>query len=499
MNETTRHSTPRSSTLEAWSFLASRWPLILLAGLVAGAFALSFTLVQDKQYQATAEMLVGGPSIAEAAFFERGFPSSGIGRDPAANLRLGSVDAIAADASDALDGAVSAGEISDAVMVEAVDSSNVVTVTATFSDPELTAAVANAFAGAYVEFLRQGDRERLSRARELVIEDLKALSPEARAGAEGKTLRRQITKLTGLRALQTGNAEVVEEATAPGAAISPKPKRNALLGGFLGLLVGAALALLLDRVDRRVKRPAALAEALGLPLLAEVPRSEAFGSAAESTSPPELAPPEAESFRLLRTRLRYFNVDQDLRTIAVTSPAGGEGKSTVARNLALIASQAGTRTLLIEADFHAPTLAEVARLSPSPGLSELLSGQSDLEGATQSPAVSGGRPERVFDVIAAGALPPNPAELLESDRARSLLDQVRESYELVVIDTPPVTLVADAIPLLTQLDGVVVVGRVGQTTIDQASELRTQLDELGITALGAVANDVPGPAPYYGS
>ena len=178
---------------------------------------------------------------------------------------------------------------------------------------------------------------------------------------------------------------------------------------------------------------------------------------------------------MLRARLRYFNVDRDIHSVLVTSAAPGEGKTTVAWNLAASSAGAGSRTILLEADFHQPSIAARIGIRPRPGLSELLSGQSSLAESVQQVTVenrqNGKTGMRQLDVIVAGSHPPNPVELLESDGMARLLEDLSGDYDLVVIDSPPLPILADAIPLAKMVNGVIIVGRVNKTTRDEAQAL----------------------------
>ena len=212
---------------------------------------------------------------------------------------------------------------------------------------------------------------------------------------------------------------------------------------------------------------------------------------------------EAEAFHLIRAHLRYFNVDRELRTLLVASAAPGDGKTTVARHLASAAARMGSRVLLLEADLRRPTLAQQLDVQSGPGLSDVLIGAESLSEATQmidldSPRVegSGGRGSggsgsggRTLDVLVAGAaLPPNPGELVESHAMETLLERAKATYDLVVIDTPPLTAVSDAFPLLRKVDGVIIVGRVGRNRRDVAQRLHETLTGAGAPLLGVVAN-----------
>jgi capsular exopolysaccharide synthesis family protein len=211
---------------------------------------------------------------------------------------------------------------------------------------------------------------------------------------------------------------------------------------------------------------------------------------------------DAEAFRLLRANLRYFNAQRTIRNVVITSAQPGDGKSTTSLNLAVVAAQSGSRTLLIEADLRKPSLGGLfSDIAAFRGLTDVLAGAASLEEAITriptGPSVSdeGGT---TLDALFAGPLPPNPTDLIDSERMRALLRETRETYDLVIVDTPPTTVVADAIPLMTMVDGVIVIARLGGTSRDAARHLHEQLQNLDASVLGLVINFAPaGGAGYY--
>jgi receptor protein-tyrosine kinase len=205
---------------------------------------------------------------------------------------------------------------------------------------------------------------------------------------------------------------------------------------------------------------------------------------------------------MLRAHLRYFNVDRELKTLLVTSAHPAEGKTTIACSLATAAASMGTQTLLIEADLRKPRLQASLELQPGPGLADALVGAAPLAQAIQHLVVETGTDygaqSHGLDVLEAGAVPPNPAELLESRAMVDLLAWAREHYGLVVIDTAPLAMVADAIPVMDNVDGVIVVARLGLTTRGASTHMRERLGKLGAPTLGLVINDVRASANSYG-
>lgn len=208
---------------------------------------------------------------------------------------------------------------------------------------------------------------------------------------------------------------------------------------------------------------------------------------------------------MLRANLRYFKTRGEVRSLLVTSAAPAEGKSTVALNLAITAAEAGTSVLLVEADLRHPFLARTLRLNDKLGLGSLLihdeEDEQPLRSVVQSIAIAdrtnGKGSEAYLDVLVAGPPPPNPSELLESSRMQAVLLEAERQYSLVVIDAPPAMVVSDAIPLMQHVSGVIVVGRLGSTTLDSATRLRDQLKQLDAPTLGVVANFGQQRAGYH--
>lgn len=481
--------------------LARHARLVLVCASLSVGIALGLSLLQRDEYTAEASLLFRDPGFDQSLFGSTSFEASDPDRQAATNIELVSLKAVAdRTAEDLRTHNLSGQDVSEKIDIGGGGQSDIATVEATDTSPVFAAKLANSFAENYVEFRRDADRAKVEGAQKLVREELSQLPPKQEAGDEGHALRKQVSALTTLKALQTGNAELVQRADVPTSPASPKTVRNMVFGGVLGLLLGIGLAMLFERLDRRVRDVDELESTFDLPILSTIPDSDFLETGADGSE--ALPFSDAEAFRLLRTRLRYFNVDQDVRSVLVTSGAPQEGKSTVAWNLARTAAEAGTKTILLEADFHQASLAARHGLEPLPGLAELLTHQVAREKAVQSAPVTvredGADGQRHLDVLAAGAQPPNPIELMESEAMATLLADLDREYELVVIDTPPVAVLAYSIPLMKLVSGVIVVGRLGKTTRDDAIHLRDQLRNLNVAALGVVANRAGKKGRRYG-
>lgn len=469
--------------------------LILVCVLLVPAAALAYSLAQESQYEATASLLFRDPGIDDALFGDAVFSEEGdSSRTAATNLKLVSLREISDRTARALPALELSGEsVSEKVSVSPDGASDLITVTAQDGDPSTAAALANTFAEEYIAFRREADRAKIGEAQELVQAEIESLDPVEQA-SDAERLRQQARELEILASLQTGNAELVQVAHPPSEAASPKPSRNLALGIVLGLVLAAGLTVLREQLDRRFKDVEEVTATFDLPILATIPDSRDLARSRQGHEGQSGAT-EHESFRMLRANLRYFNVSRDIESILVTSADSQDGKTTVAWNLALAEARAGERVLYLEADLRRPTIAaRIGAEATEVGLSLVLAGSlARLEDAIQQ--------YHGVDVVIAGPLPPNPAELVESERMRQLIAWGKRNYDRVVVDTPPAGIVADSVPLMRDVDGVITVVRVQHSRRDDAEALHEQLTNIGAPLLGIVLNGIPtrNDREYYGS
>jgi capsular exopolysaccharide synthesis family protein len=298
---------------------------------------------------------------------------------------------------------------------------------------------------------------------------------------------------------ETGGVRIIDEAMIPLIPISPQRKRAIVLAACIGLLLGIFAAVIADRFDDSVQTPDEVRDRLQLPILGSIPRvgDALFGRRPSDrfrlishVEPQSLI---AEAFRSLRTNIAFARAHHDLRTIVLTSPGPGDGKSTVSCNLATTFAQQGQRTLLVDADLRRAVVSDTFEIPRSPGLTDVLVG-----GARLADAVRGVDVPNLF-VLSSGPFPPNPSELLGSPDMRSIVDEAKKTFDIIVIDSPPVLAVTDASVLSSMVDGTIVVVRVGRTARDAVRRAVAQLRVVNGRVLGAVLNDVDfGSGVYYG-
>ncbi|RJS45416.1 polysaccharide biosynthesis tyrosine autokinase [Nocardioides cavernaquae] len=288
-------------------------------------------------------------------------------------------------------------------------------------------------------------------------------------------------------------ATTVDSAGLPTAAVSPNWTRNLGLAGVLGLLLGFGLAVLRELLDTSVKSAEDITELAESSVMASIAYDPATVKR-PLVSDLGSHEPRAEAFRVLRTNLQFVDVDASSKAYVVTSSVPGEGKSTTALNTAITLAQTGQNILLIDGDLRRPQVANVLGLEPAVGLTTVLVGKIDLAAAVQ-------KHETGLHVLTSGTVPPNPAELLQSQAMASLLTAARSTYDVIVIDAPPLLPVTDAALLASMTDGALLVVRHSRTTRDQLRGAHDRLESVGADTLGVVFNMVPkkgGGAYGYG-
>ncbi len=452
-----------------------------------------------KQYTAGASLLFRDPGLDQklfgtSAFVQQSTPE----RRAATNTRLVSLGRVANATADSFGAGLTGTEVRDSIEIVGQGQADMVVVQATRRDPQEAARLANLFAQEYIDFRVAADRQTIKGALDLVQRERERLPITARS--ERSSLSRRAQQLQILSTLQTGNTELVQRAAVPTAPSAPRTKRNIVVALVVGLIAGVGLALLRDRFDGRIHEIARLEEIYGAPTLTQIPKSSSLAASSASRVPPQ----DLEAFRILRAQLRFFNVDEPLQTVVVTSAAPADGKSTIAWHLAVSSASAGVteghRVLLIEADLRRPSIAATRDIAAEYSLSDVLTSDTRPEDAIVTVSVPEGDTSISVDVLLAGVTPPNPAELLESSRMQHVLEKLREQYELIVIDTSPLGLVADAMPLIRSSNGVLVVATVGFSQRTAAETTSRQLQGLGAHVLGIIANRQqrqPGYG-YYG-
>ena len=294
----------------------------------------------------------------------------------------------------------------------------------------------------------------------------------------------------------------IEAAALPTAPVSPRVELNLLIGGVIGVLLGIAYALLRNQLDRRLRSSAEVERQFGvtvagaIPTASELAQSDGAGPVAvQDRAGGQRRSESAEAFRKLRTNLQFMDVDNPPRIIIITSPQQGDGKSTIAANLAGALAVSGESVMLIDGDLRRPTVADKFGLVEGAGLTDVLIGRVDVDDVTQE------HPDYPnLQILAAGGTPPNPSELLGSMTMRNLLKDL-SARSMVIVDAPPLLPVTDAAVLTAVADGAFVVISSGKTLDSELRDALGNLEAVRGRALGVIFNRVPrrdAQSGYYG-
>lgn len=294
------------------------------------------------------------------------------------------------------------------------------------------------------------------------------------------------------RLQNTPNVVPIESAVVPLSPIRPKPVTNTGLAAVVGLMLAGGIAFLIEYLDNTIRTPEDVERILNLPIIGYI--GDIYlkkGEAMDVHVMKNPRSPVSEAFRSLRTNLEYTNVDRSLMKLLIASSGPGEGKSTIASNLAAIIVQGGKRVLLIDADMRRPRIHSIFGISNRVGLSTLFRGNVTVRTAMRP--VAG---VENFFIIPSGNPPPNPTELLASARMDQILLEASREVDVIIVDCPP-SLVADYQVLSTKMDGVIMVIQPGSTHADAAAAMLDQMGRVNANILGIVLNKIPRNSSYF--
>jgi len=337
----------------------------------------------------------------------------------------------------------------------------------------------------YTNLVVMGDSANYSggNAEKEQMESTLALYRQIRANLLGSYEGIRLARLSS-----TSNIVPIEPAIAPGGPIRPKPYNNLGIGMAIGLVLSGGIAFLIEYLDDTIKTVDQVSTFLGLPVLGFIAELEHNQEKAYVSENPRS--PVSEAFRTLRTNLGFTSVDKPVKSLLIASVHPSDGKTTIATNLAITISQGGKKVLLVDADLRRPRVHHHLDLSNQKGLSDLFHDQLVLQDVAQV------WKNKKLGVITSGGIPPNPADLLASERMAAILDSAGKYADFVVVDAPPF-LVADASILAARVDGVLLVLRPGNTQMDAALSSIEQMKRAGANVLGVVFNRIPRSQPYY--
>jgi succinoglycan biosynthesis transport protein ExoP len=540
----TEESTSRPTSLADYVGILRRRKWVLASMVILTPLAaLTVSLLQRPLYQATAQVYVNRTNIVSAITNVADPSTIGISTDP--NRFLTTQSEIARSSDLAAKVVAAAGvrgmtvqKLLDNSTVAASADSDFLNVSVSNLKPYMAIRLANAYAQQYTSFKTELDTARINDAlktlRERVSElAARGVSPLAPSYSTVLQYESQLETVGKLLANNTQVTQPAKDATK----IRPRTKRNAFLGLLLGGVLGIGLAFLAEALDRRVRTEHEIEEALGLPLLARIPRPRrSLQKANDLVMLTEPGSVEAEAFRKLRTNIEFLNLERQARSFLVTSAVSREGKSTTISNLGVSLARAGRKVALVDLDLRRPFLDKFFKIPVSPGLTDVVVNHMELRDAMQSIALTprqgfpgsqgamtrngdssrrstldrpspssngGSRVEGILSILPAGTPISETGEFVGHECIATILNELTDEFEYVLIDAPPLLAVGDALTLSAKVDVIFAVARLkmAQRTLlhEFARQLETcQANKLGFVLAGAELEEGYGYGYYYG-
>jgi non-specific protein-tyrosine kinase len=460
----------------------------IAAGLVA---AFGYTSVAHKTYTAEADLLVTPVAADDPNLI--GLPLVRETADPTADVltvaKLVNSPAVASLVAKQLGGNPNA--LLNHITATPVTESEIIAVQSSASSPAEATKLADAFAQQTVQARTNAMHAQLRTLIPTLEASMRGLTPSERAG-----LANQLAVLETLRASPDPTVRVSSPATPPSSPASPNRRLSLAAGGFAGLIIGLLVVLAVDALDPKLRDEDQLREIYDLPLLARVPKQR---SGKFPLTPRELTPPVSEAFRTLRAGFTVRQADRKRgkakrgSAILVTGDAAADGKTTTALNLAVSLVAAGKQVIIIESDLRRPSIGQALRVRAPRGLAEVLLGKTELVEALVWIRAYGPQ----LELLLATTADMREIDRISPESARQLVREARTMCDFVVIDSPPMTDVTDALAFAEEADDVLLVARVGNSHVRKMSDLGELLTRQGIVPSGVVLVGGSEPGGYY--
>ena len=468
--------------------IRERSTLVILAVLITTAMAILYVATAPKTYETRADLLITPVSGDDPVL--RSLPLIVESVDPTRDVGTASQFVTNTNVAERVkqDLALpeSPRELLRKISAEPVAQSDIVAITAEGDSPEEAQELANGFATATIA-------DRTEQVHEAIDQVLSPLQDQLSGGGAGtEAIAAQVAQLQALRAAPDPSVRIQTEADLPTSQASPRTLLSIIAGAIAGLVLGIAGAFASQTLDPRLRREAQLRRLYRLPILARIPRESGRRSRRDPIGPRRLSAVGAEAYRTLRATLEASQPERgESRVILVTGPSPSEGKSTTAVNLASSLALAGRKVILIEADLRRPAIADALNVEATHGgvVSVLIENLSLEDALTDTPSYGKNLQVLLADYEAGWI-----GELFSIPAAKQMIEDARKLADYVIIDSPPLNEVVDALPLARRSDDVLIVARIGKTLLAKIAQLGELLAENGIRPVGFAVIGVPRPS-----
>jgi len=510
-----------TSLADYLAILRRHWWVIAIPLVVAPIGAFLAASSEQSVYQATSTVYINRtPAVATAT----GVYDQSASTDP---VRFFQTQADLARKPALLDRAVrgshvsgiTAGDLAGSLSVTPSSNADLLIFNVSNRNPDVAVALVNAYARQFTKYEPAQNVAALTTAINTL--DTKLAGMRARGITKGAVYDQLVTResdLAAALAIGGGPAPQVVQPAGGAGKIKPRPKRNALLGLALGAILGIGLAFLREALDRRVWSEEAIESILALPLLGRLPKPpREFRRTNELVMVSEPGRPAAEAFRKLRTNLEFANLDRDHRTIMISSSVEQEGKSTTVGNLGVALARGGRRVAIVDLDLRRPLMHRFFRVGAVPGVTDVVSGRATLGDAIREIPIgdqrsqgllarhaasgNGAAPSKgpTLSLLPAGSARFDPGEFILDEGLYAVLGEMRNDWDVVLIDAPPMSVVGDALSLSAGVDAIIVVAKLGLVHPGMLHELARLLDASPTDKLGFIVTGAEhGPVYGYG-
>ena len=498
-----------SDDLRHYLSLLMRWYwLLILAAMLAAVLAFLVSKRMTPVYQASTKLLINEAPTARSADYNSILTSERLARTYSEMLTTKPVvEAVIKD----LDLNLDVKDLQKTIQVELVRDTQLIEVKVDNTNPVMAANIANTLVSKFSEQTKDLQASRYASSKQNLETQLARIDEQLQNTADqlnklkGNTqnqteIDRLDTALAQYRqtyasllqsyeqvrvaeAGSTSNVVQIESASPPERPIRPRILMNTSLAGIVGILIAAGVILLIEALDDTIRGPDDVTRVLRIPVLGLIIRHATSDGNLISLIEPRS--PVSESFRSLRTNLQFASVDTPIHVLLITSPSPADGKTTVAANLGIVMAQGGRRVVMVDADMRRPRLHKVLDVPNRVGLSGMfVQTKIKLDGSLQKTSTDG------LMALPAGEVPPNPAELLGSEKLFDIFNQIGQQADMIIIDSPPLMAVTDSAVLAHRVDGVLLVIKPGTTKTAAAKQALEQLQRVGANVIGVVLNEV---------